>query len=60
MRNGLQKAEGMEADAARKEAVKEKPENDVEGRNALIGCGEAVFFWIAWRQASRSTRIGER
>ena len=28
-------------------------EVDVEGRNALIGRGEAVFFWIAWRQASR-------
>jgi len=25
----------------------------VEGRNALIGRGEGVFFWIAWRQASR-------
>ena len=29
-------------------------EADVEGRDALIGGGEAVFFWIAWRQASRS------
>lgn len=26
---------------------------DLEGRNALIGGGEAAFFWIAWRQASR-------
>jgi hypothetical protein len=56
----VQKTEGTEGDSARKEAVKGKLEDDVEGRNALIEGGEAAFFWAAWRQASRSTRIGER
>ena len=36
-------------------------EADVEGRDALIGVGEAVFFWIAWRQTSwgRARKVGE-
>ena len=44
MCNGVQKTEGTEGDSARKEAIKEKVEEDVEGRNALIGGGEAAFF----------------
>ena len=43
MRNGLQKTEGMEADAARKERRKMMVRVDVEGRNALIEGGEVVF-----------------
>lgn len=60
MCNGVQKTEGTEGDSARKEAIKGKVEEDVEGRNALIGGGEAAFFWAAWRQASRSMRMGKR
>ena len=35
-------------------------EADMKGRNALIGGGEAVFWWVAWRQASCKLDLGER
>ena len=44
---GVQKTEGKHADSEYKEAVKEKVEEVVEGRNALIVGGEAAFFWAA-------------
>ena len=46
MRNGLQKTEGMEEDSDCNEAVKEKVYEDVKGRNALIGGGEAGLLLL--------------
>ena len=60
MCNGLARAELTEATTAHKEAGYMVVEADMKGRNALIGGGEAVFWWVAWRQASCKLDLGER
>ena len=56
MHNGPARTERITGESEGKEALEMMAEEVVEGRYALIGGGEAAFFWIAWRQASRGTR----
>ena len=60
MRNGPAWTERITGESEGKEALEMMAEVVVEGRYALIGGGEAAFFWIAWRQASRNVVVGWR